>query len=119
MSRTIAFRYGVLLFGIVLIIAAFLWLGLTLPSLYAWLAAVNLIAFLTYGYDKWAAVTSNPRIPEILLLLLAFAGGIFGALLGMLIFRHKTSKPAFKSKLLLVLLLQVILIAVYYLLVRT
>lgn len=119
MSRTIAFRYGVLIFGTVLITAAFLWLGLTLAPLYAWLAAVNLIAFLTYGYDKWAAVTSKPRIPEILLLLLAFTGGIIGALLGMMVFRHKTSKPAFKNKLLVLLLLQGLLIAVYYLLVRT
>jgi len=52
---------------------------------------INLVAF---GLDKLASKKRGYRIPESKLLLLAFFGP-FGALAGMLFFRHKTRKIKF------------------------
>lgn len=60
-----------------------------------YLIAVNAITFLTYGADKLKAVKNLWRIPEAVLLSLAFIGGSLGALLGMAAFRHKIRKPKF------------------------
>ena len=68
---------------------------LVFPPLLAWLVAINLVAFLTYGYDKMIAGTGRMRVPEAVLLGLAAVGGAAGALLGMLLFQHKTSKVSF------------------------
>jgi len=90
-------RYGALLAMSTLALAA----GgiLVFPPLLAWLVAVNLVALLTYGYDKMIAGTGRLRVPEAVLLGLAAAvGGAAGALLGMLLFQHKTSKGAFLAR---------------------
>ena len=60
-----------------------------------YLLAVNIIACFFYGMDKWKARHGAWRIPERVLLLLAFVGGSLGALLGMRIFHHKTRKSKF------------------------
>ena len=52
----------------------------------------NLIVFSMYGYDKLCAIKGYDRISEFTLLFLAFAFGGIGALLGMVILRHKTLK---------------------------
>ena len=52
----------------------------------------NLIVFSMYGYDKLCAIKGYNRT----LLFLAFAFGGLGALLGMVIWRHKTLKLKFK-----------------------
>lgn len=62
------------------------------PPLAAWLLGISVVTFLTYGYDKVVAGAGPTRVPEIILLGLALIGGTFGALLGMLVFRHKTGK---------------------------
>lgn len=51
--------------------------------------AMSLIAFLLYGIDKYKAQKDGWRLPELSLLTLAALGGGLGALLGMLLFRHK------------------------------
>jgi uncharacterized membrane protein YsdA (DUF1294 family) len=66
-----------------------------LPWLGGWLIAVNLLALLIYGYDKTIAGSGVRRVPERTLLAVALLGGTLGALAGMLLFRHKTRKPAF------------------------
>ena len=48
------------------------------------------------GYDKKQAIQKKERIPEIVLLTLAFIGGGIGSLLGMIQFHHKTKKMKFK-----------------------
>ncbi|HEV2692114.1 MAG TPA: DUF1294 domain-containing protein [Verrucomicrobiae bacterium] len=63
-----------------------------------------MIAFLTFGYDKWRASRSGSRIPELTLALLGAIGGWPGGLLGMAVFRHKTAKWTFKLKYALALL---------------
>ncbi len=57
--------------------------------------AVNIIAFILYGYDKSLAKRDRRRIPEKTLLFWAWIGGSIGAFLGMRIFHHKTLKPKF------------------------
>ena len=63
--------------------------------LFYYLLAVNIIACSFYGMDKWKARHGAWRIPERVLLLLAFVGGSLGSLLGMRIFHHKTRKSKF------------------------
>ena len=64
--------------------------------LIAALLLINLFAFVLYGIDKAKAKRGAWRIPEATLLLVAFLGGSFGALLGMEVFRHKTRHWKFR-----------------------
>ena len=72
-----------------------------------YLAAVNLVAFTVYGVDKAKARRGAWRIPEKTLFLLP--GGSVGALLGMLVFRHKTKHWYFVWGIPLILLAQIAL----------
>ena len=74
-----------------------------------YLIAINVVAFLVYGLDKWKAKRDAWRISETTLLLLAAAGGSVGALLGMQIFRHKTKHVKFTVGVPAILLVQVAL----------
>ena len=56
----------------------------------AYLALVNLVAFVVYGADKRRARRDRHRVSEKTLFLLALAGGSAGAWAGMYTFRHKT-----------------------------
>lgn len=55
----------------------------------------SVVTFLLYGIDKHLAVYERRRIPEWLMLFMAFLGGAFGALCAMIFFRHKVSKSFF------------------------
>ncbi len=68
----------------------------------AYLAAVNAVSLAVFGVDKLRAVRGGRRVREAVLLLLSFAGGCAGGLLGILLFRHKTRKRYFFPGLLLV-----------------
>ena len=65
----------------------------------AWLiyyyAVISAVTFLVWGYDKLQAQMQRWRVPERTLLTLVLVGGAFGALPGMLVFRHKTRKTLF------------------------
>jgi uncharacterized membrane protein YsdA (DUF1294 family) len=74
-----------------------------------YLAAVNLVAFTVYGVDKAKARRGAWRIPEKTLFLLPLLGGSVGALLGMLVFRHKTKHWYFVWGIPLILLAQIAL----------
>lgn len=58
--------------------------------------ATSAIAFAAYGIDKAAARSGRRRIPEATLHTLGLFGGWPGALLGQMVFRHKTRKRAFR-----------------------
>lgn len=74
------------------------------------LGLFNTVVFGIYGYDKWLAIRQKRRISEFTLLILTLLAGSVGALLGMLVFRHKTAKGCFMKKFALVLLLQAAMI---------
>jgi uncharacterized membrane protein YsdA (DUF1294 family) len=63
-----------------------------------WFAAFNVVTFLMFGFDKWRAKRSGSRVSEFSLVMLAALGGWPGGLLGMIAFRHKTSKWTFMFK---------------------
>jgi uncharacterized membrane protein YsdA (DUF1294 family) len=56
---------------------------------------INVITFGVWGLDKYRAIQQQWRIPERWLYTLTIAGGCFGALAGMSLFRHKTRKLHF------------------------
>ncbi len=60
-----------------------------------YLGVINILAFICYGLDKKRAKNGQWRISEAHLLALAALGGALGALLGMLVFHHKTRKRKF------------------------
>jgi uncharacterized membrane protein YsdA (DUF1294 family) len=85
-----------LIFG-VLAAGAFMGLFLVLENLtdwrwyFNWLIAGSVVTFITYGTDKALAKANTSRVPEVILHLLALAGGFVGALMGMIVFRHKSN----------------------------
>lgn len=58
---------------------------------FVWLVAWSVCGFVLYGLDKGLARTGGPRVPEIILNLLAALGGFAGCWLGMAAFRHKSN----------------------------
>ena len=60
-----------------------------------YLIGINILTFLVFGIDKWKARRGKWRIPEDTLIWMSIAGGSFGALVGMYLFRHKTQKRKF------------------------
>ncbi|MBR6322221.1 MAG: DUF1294 domain-containing protein [Lachnospiraceae bacterium] len=82
-------------------------LGIQAIVLIFYLILINIITFIVYGVDKKRARRKQWRVPEKVLFLLAIIGGSVGALLGMLVFRHKTQKWYFKFGIPAILLLQI------------
>lgn len=76
--------------------------------LYIYLLIINLTAFVTYLADKRKAVKDRWRVKESTLLILAAIGGSAGALLAMLMVRHKTKKAKFMISVPVMLILQII-----------
>lgn len=107
-----------LLLAISAILAAVLWLLLRFDPLLAWLLAINLVTFFTYGRDKQLAGAHARRIPERSLLALAALGGTLGAYLGMRFFHHKTRKLSFQQRFWLLVAAQVLVVIAYWLFLR-
>jgi len=82
------------------------------------LALINIITFVCWGIDKSRAKKGKWRISEGALLLMALLGGAFGALLGMLVFRHKTQKWQFKLGVPICLMYQVGIILMIWMLTK-
>ncbi len=74
-----------------------------------YLLLINALACLLMCLDKFFAKHDLRRIPEATLLGCAVLGGSFGALLGMLLVRHKTRKPKFYITLPLLFALHIVL----------
>ena len=113
----ITVRFGVITLGIALLVALAL-RPLIADPLLAWLIAITVITYFTYGYDKNVAGSEMMRVPEIVLLGLAIVGGTFGAITGMHVFHHKTAKDSFRWKFYLVVIGQSVVISVYYALIK-
>ena len=76
-----------------------------------YLLAINVVAFIMYGIDKYKAKKAKWRIPEATLLLLAVLGGSIGAWMGMKVWHHKTMHKKFKYGIPAILLMQIALMA--------
>lgn len=82
--------------------------NITILGLY--IILINSWTFCLYGYDKYRAIHHGWRVPEARLLLSAFVGGSLGALLAMVIFRHKTRHLKFNLGVPLILLIHILLL---------
>jgi uncharacterized membrane protein YsdA (DUF1294 family) len=80
--------------------------------IYYFFLFINVLTFIFFGYDKYLAKNNKWRISENSLFMMSFMGGSIGAVLGMLLFRHKISKPVFYVSILIIIALQSVL--VYY-----
>ena len=74
-----------------------------------YLLAINAVAFIMYGIDKYKAKKAKWRISEATLLLLAVLGGSIGAWMGMKVWHHKTMHKKFKYGIPAILLIQIAL----------
>ena len=75
-----------------------------------YLLAINIVAFIAFGVDKYKAKRDKWRIPESTLLTMAVLGGSIGALAGMRVWRHKTLHDKFRIGIPVILALQIIVI---------
>ena len=87
------------------------WLGC--PWTWAWMAAINPVAFAAYAWDKRQGQKHRRRVPEWVLLALAFVGGWPAAALAMALLRHKTRKASFRIAFGVVVALQILLTAAW------
>lgn len=70
------------------------------------LLILNIVVMFIYGIDKLLAKAHKRRISEAALLLFAlFTGGV-GAMFGMVLFNHKTSKKKFRILVPLIIVLE-------------
>ena len=88
---------------------------MSMNTLYSYLAyyllAINAVAFIVYGIDKYKAKKAKWRISEATLLLLAVVGGSIGAWMGMKVWHHKTMHKKFKYGIPAILMIQIALMA--------
>ena len=75
-----------------------------------YLVLVNAAAYAAFAWDKSMARAGRRRIPERTLLGLALAGGSAGAVTAQRTLRHKTQKEPFRSRLLAIVGLHVVLV---------
>ena len=76
----------------------------------AYFAAVNVITFALFAYDKYCAKNNKWRVSEFTLLFFAAMGGSLGAGAAMEICHHKTLHLKFKYGVPILFFLQIILI---------
>ncbi len=74
------------------------------------LTALNLTTFILMATDKAAAAHQQQRIPEKIFYTLSIAGGVWGTILGITTFHHKTKKPEFYVPIGLIALLHLALL---------
>lgn len=78
--------------------------------LLVYLILINLVTFVVYVDDKRRAKRHSWRTSEFTLVMLAVIGGSLGALLAMLLFRHKTRHTQFIVGVPTILIAQIFLI---------
>jgi uncharacterized membrane protein YsdA (DUF1294 family) len=78
-----------------------------------YLISINIITFLIYGIDKYKSINQKYRISEKALLLFGAIGGLVGAIIAMLIFRHKLKKTSYMMKFLSIIVIEVSVIFIY------
>lgn len=73
---------------------------------------VSIITFMLFAWDKHCSIFQKSRIPEFILLLFSFLGGAFGALCGMIFFKHKTLHKQFTIAVPIFLFIQLAIVIV-------
>lgn len=81
--------------------------------LFYYFLILNVMAFFQIAYDKHLAKVQKQRIPERNLLGFVLIGGTIGSGLGMLIFRHKTSKISYLWKYFGIVSIQILIVWFY------
>jgi len=81
---------------------------------WAFLLSLNVTTFSLYAYDKAAATKGLMRMPENVFHGLHLLGGTPLALIGQLVFRHKTRKQPFQMIFWIIVVVQVVAIALYF-----
>lgn len=76
----------------------------------AYALAINFLSYAAMVLDKAKAESRSRRIPEATLLNLALLGGSVGTVLAQQTIRHKTRKEPFRSKLVGIVVLQVLVL---------
>ncbi len=84
----------------------------SVPVLVFYLISINIFTFFIFSIDKYHSIKDRKRVPEMSLHFFSLAGGIIGALLSMLIFRHKIRKKVFMLAQIVILLLW--MLSTYY-----
>ena len=108
MSRVSGIDRNLLIAGVcTLVLAVLLGVG-GLALVPSYLVAVNLVTVGFFFFDKGQAGSRGERVPEVVLLGLALAGGTPGAFLGQVVFRHKTRKTGFNAVLAMIGLVQLV-----------
>ncbi|QDK66385.1 DUF1294 domain-containing protein [Bacillus halotolerans] len=79
-----------------------------------YLVLINLYGFWVMGADKRRAQRHKWRISEDRLWLIAIVFGALGVWLGMQTFRHKTKHASFQYGVPLLLVIEAVLIGIYY-----
>lgn len=69
----------------------------------------NVVTFCLFWWDKDAARDGGWRVSEARLLQFAFLGGSLGAVAAQRVLRHKTRKEPFRTHLMAILILHVVL----------
>ena len=98
--------YGLFNGGIALLTASFAFSQTEASLLVSMIIGINVAGLASMGLDKSLSRSHSPRIPEVVLYVLALLGGSPGILGGIHIFKHKTRKAAFQFTLLVIFVLQ-------------
>ena len=105
-------RFG--LISLVLIVVVVGVVTVWAPGFFWWglLLAVNVITLMVYRYDKAIAGGAQMRVPEMILWLLAAAGGSPAAYVAMFVIRprHKNQKGSFQVVYWAIVVVQVVLV---------
>jgi len=104
--------YSLLAILLLLAIMALCWY-LKVNLIVAYFISISVITIFFYRHDKNRAIRNQGRIPESVLHLLALVGGSPGALLGQILFSHKTNKWTFSVVYALIVVLQVVVVIAY------
>ena len=90
-------------------------INFTLTYFELYLIVINIFTIMIYGIDKLRAVlkASHNRVSEKVLLGFALIGGTVGAIISMILFRHKIKKLSFVLKFIVLIVIQAILYYCY------
>lgn len=81
---------------------------------FAWFFAVNMVAFVSFGFDKLAAKGGKGRTPEVTYHILGLLGGFPAIFAGRRMFNHKTKKAGFFVPMWILFIAQILATSWYF-----